>query len=43
MLDGVLFETSYSEKNNEKSVLGAMRKQAQTAVALLVGACLDAM
>ena len=26
MLDGVLFETSYSEKNNEESVLGAMRE-----------------
>ena len=43
MLDGMLFETSYSKGNNEESVLGAMREQAQAAFALLLGKCLHAM
>ena len=45
MLDGVLFETFYSEKNNKESVLtaAAMREPAQPAFALLLGECLHAM
>ena len=43
ILDGVLFEKSYSEKNNKESVLGPMREPAQAAFALLPGECLNAM
>ena len=42
-LDGVLFETSYSEKSNKESVLGAMREHAQAAFAFLPGECLHGM
>ena len=40
--DGVLFETSSSEKNGKASVLGRMREVAQAAFALLLGECLHA-
>ena len=43
MLDWLLFETSYSKKNNEESVLGTVREQAQVPFALLLGECLHAM
>ena len=43
MLDGVLFEMPYSERNNKDSSLGAMREPAQAAFALLLGECLHAM
>ena len=43
VLDGVLFETSYSEENKEESVLGAIREPAQVAFALLLGECFYAI
>ena len=41
--DGVLFETSSSEKKGEVSVLGQLREPAQAALALLLGECLHAI